>query len=152
MCRKTKYCNNNKIRRQEWTSHLVRLSDDRTVKKVLLGKPTRIRKTGRPKLRWLYCTDKVWNRWVSTDGRRRKQICMSYHLKEALLQLEGPHASGKKRRFDHYTFTHHFPRLCFIISLFTEDIVAEIRPKCAKGAEYYARFEILASRTMEIKP
>jgi len=58
--------------------HLVRISDDRTIKNVFLRKPTRIRKTERPKLRWLYCIDNVWNRWVSTDGRIRKKICMSY--------------------------------------------------------------------------
>jgi hypothetical protein len=30
-----------------WASHLVRLSDDRTVKKVFLGKPDGRRKAGR---------------------------------------------------------------------------------------------------------
>jgi len=87
MCRKPNILTTRKTRRLEWAGHLVRISDDRTVKKVFLVKPTRIRKTGRPNLRWLYCTDNVWNRCVSTDGRRRKQICMSYHLKEALVQL-----------------------------------------------------------------
>jgi hypothetical protein len=31
------------------------MSDDRTVKKVFLGKPDERRKAGRPKLRWLDC-------------------------------------------------------------------------------------------------
>jgi hypothetical protein len=33
------------------------MSDDRTIKKVFLGKPDRRRKAGRPKLRWLDCTE-----------------------------------------------------------------------------------------------
>jgi hypothetical protein len=44
---------NNKVRRLEWAGHLVRMSDDRTVKKVVPGKPDRRRIAGRPKLRWL---------------------------------------------------------------------------------------------------
>jgi hypothetical protein len=28
-----------KVRRLEWAGHVVRMSDDRTVKKVFLGKP-----------------------------------------------------------------------------------------------------------------
>jgi hypothetical protein len=33
------------------------MSDDRTVKKVFLGKPDGRRKVVRPKLRWLDCTE-----------------------------------------------------------------------------------------------
>jgi hypothetical protein len=33
------------------------MSDDRTVKKVILGKPDGRRKAGRPKLRWLESTE-----------------------------------------------------------------------------------------------
>jgi hypothetical protein len=33
------------------------MSDDRTVKKVFVGKPDGSRKVGRPKLRWLYCIE-----------------------------------------------------------------------------------------------
>jgi hypothetical protein len=33
------------------------MSDDRTVKKVILGKPNGRRKIGRPKLSWLGCTE-----------------------------------------------------------------------------------------------
>jgi hypothetical protein len=40
---------------------------------IFLGKPTRIRKEGRPELRWLYCTDNVWSRWVSTDKKKKKE-------------------------------------------------------------------------------
>jgi hypothetical protein len=35
-----------KVRRLEWAGHLVRLSNDRTVKKVFLGKPDGRRKAG----------------------------------------------------------------------------------------------------------
>jgi hypothetical protein len=45
------------IGRLEWARHLVRISDDRTVKKVFLGKPDGRRKAGGPKLRWLDCTE-----------------------------------------------------------------------------------------------
>ena len=45
-----KYCNNNKLRRVELAGHVVRMSDDRSVKK-----PDGRRKPGRPKLRWLDC-------------------------------------------------------------------------------------------------
>jgi hypothetical protein len=37
--------------------HLVRMSDDRTVKNVFVGKPDGRRKAGRPKLRWLDCIE-----------------------------------------------------------------------------------------------
>jgi hypothetical protein len=45
------------VRSLEWAGHLVRMSDDRTVKKVFLGKPDRRRKAGRPKLRWSDCIE-----------------------------------------------------------------------------------------------
>jgi hypothetical protein len=46
-----------KLRRLEWAGHIVRMSGDRTVKKVFVGKPDGRRKVGRPKLRWLYCIE-----------------------------------------------------------------------------------------------
>jgi hypothetical protein len=42
-----------KARRQEWTSHLVRMFDERTVKKAFLWKADGRRKASRPELRWL---------------------------------------------------------------------------------------------------
>jgi hypothetical protein len=36
------------------TGHLVRISDDKAVKKVFLGKTDGRREAGRPKLRWFY--------------------------------------------------------------------------------------------------
>ena len=71
--KKTKPCNNNK--RLEWAGHIVRISDDRTRKKVLLAKTHIRRKTGRPKLWWLHCTENNWkstgvNRWRKNEDDR----------------------------------------------------------------------------------
>jgi hypothetical protein len=40
-----------KVKRLEWAGHVVRISDDRTVKGVILGKLDGGRKAGRTKLR-----------------------------------------------------------------------------------------------------
>jgi hypothetical protein len=45
------------VRRLEWAGHLVRTSDDGTVKKVFLGKPEGRRKPGRPIISWLGCIE-----------------------------------------------------------------------------------------------
>jgi hypothetical protein len=44
-----------KVRRLEWTGYLVKTPNDRTLKKVFLGRRDGRRKVGRPKLRWLDC-------------------------------------------------------------------------------------------------
>jgi hypothetical protein len=49
------------------------MSDDRTVKKVFLGKPDGRRKTGRPKLRWLDCIENDLKSMVSRDGGRKQK-------------------------------------------------------------------------------
>jgi hypothetical protein len=41
-----------KINRLGWTVHVIRVDNNRTVKKVFNTKPIGIRKIGRPKLRW----------------------------------------------------------------------------------------------------
>jgi len=41
-----------KINRLGWAGHVIRMDNNRTVKKVFNTKPIGIRKTGRPKLRW----------------------------------------------------------------------------------------------------
>jgi hypothetical protein len=46
-----------KGRRQEYVDQLVRMSDDSTVKKVILEKTDLRRKEGRTKLIWLDCTE-----------------------------------------------------------------------------------------------
>jgi hypothetical protein len=55
MYRKPSIVTTIKVRRVKWAGHLLRMSNDRTVKKVFLGKPVGRRKAGRPKLRWLDC-------------------------------------------------------------------------------------------------
>jgi hypothetical protein len=57
MYRKPNIITTIKLKRLEWAGHLVRMSDGRTLKKVFLGKPYGRRKSGRPKLRWLHCTE-----------------------------------------------------------------------------------------------
>jgi hypothetical protein len=41
-----------KINGMGWAGHVIRMDNNRTVKKVFKTKPVGIRKTGRPKLRW----------------------------------------------------------------------------------------------------
>jgi hypothetical protein len=45
------------VRRLEWAGHLVRMSDEITVKKVFRRKPDARTKAGRPNLRWLDCIE-----------------------------------------------------------------------------------------------
>jgi hypothetical protein len=41
-----------KVKRLTWAGHLVRMKDDRTLKKIFNTKPDGARSVGRPKLRW----------------------------------------------------------------------------------------------------
>ena len=41
-----------KVNRQAWAGHLVRMNNDRTLKKIFNTKPDGARSAGRPKLRW----------------------------------------------------------------------------------------------------
>jgi hypothetical protein len=41
-----------KVKRLAWAGHLVRISDDTTLKKIFNTKPDGARSVGRPKLRW----------------------------------------------------------------------------------------------------
>jgi hypothetical protein len=59
-----------KVRRVEWTGHVVRMSDDGTIKKVFLGKADGSRKAERPKLRWL---DSVENDQISMSVKSWKK-------------------------------------------------------------------------------
>jgi hypothetical protein len=65
------------------------MSDDRPVKKVFVGKPDRRREAGRPKLRWLDCTEndlksKCVKRWRKKAEDR--SVC-AVVLKEVLVIL-----------------------------------------------------------------
>jgi hypothetical protein len=70
MYRKPNIVTTIKARRLEWAGHLVRMSDDRTVKKVFLGEPDGRRKARRPKLRWLDCIE---NELKAMDVKRWRQ-------------------------------------------------------------------------------
>jgi hypothetical protein len=52
MYRKSNTVTTRKVRGLELAGQPVRMSDDRSVKMVILGKPDRRIKAGRPKLRW----------------------------------------------------------------------------------------------------
>jgi hypothetical protein len=41
-----------KVKRLAWAGHLVRMNNDRTIKKIFNTKPDGVRSAGRPKLRW----------------------------------------------------------------------------------------------------
>ena len=41
-----------KVKRMAWAGHLVRMNNDRTIKKIFNAKPDGVRRVGRPKLRW----------------------------------------------------------------------------------------------------
>jgi hypothetical protein len=89
MYRKTNIVTTIKVRRLEWAGHVVRMSDDRTVKKVFLGQPYGRKKAGRPKLRWLDC---IKNDLKLMDVKRwRKKTedrsVWANILKEALVKL-----------------------------------------------------------------
>jgi hypothetical protein len=64
-------------------------SDDRTVKKVLLGKPDGRRKARRPKLRWLDCTENDLQPVGVKRWRKKAEDSAVWAtvLKEALVKL-----------------------------------------------------------------
>jgi hypothetical protein len=41
-----------KVKRLEWAGHMMRMNDERTLKKIFNTKPDGTRSVGRPKLRW----------------------------------------------------------------------------------------------------
>ena len=41
-----------KLKRLAWAGHLMRMNNDRTIKKIFNVKPDGVRRVGRPKLRW----------------------------------------------------------------------------------------------------
>jgi hypothetical protein len=62
--------------RLEWDGNLVRLSDDRTVKKVFLGKPDGKRKAAR----WLDCIEnELQLMGIKRWRKKAEDTCMSYH-------------------------------------------------------------------------
>jgi len=41
-----------KVKRLVWAGHMVRMNNERTIKKISKAKPDGVRRAGRPKLRW----------------------------------------------------------------------------------------------------
>jgi hypothetical protein len=81
-----------KLTRLECSSHLTRMSDYGAVKKVFLGKPDGGRKTGRPKLRWVDCTENDL-KLIGVKRWRKKakdRSVWAIILKEALVNLLKP--------------------------------------------------------------
>jgi hypothetical protein len=77
-----------KVRRPEWAGHLIRTSDDGSVKKAFLGKPDGRRKAGRPKLGWLDCIENdLKSMGVKRWRKKAEDICVAIILKEALVRL-----------------------------------------------------------------
>jgi hypothetical protein len=76
------------------------MPDDRTVKKVFLGKPSGRIKAGRPKSRWLEC---IGNDLKSMGVRRRRKkaedkSAWAIILKEALVRLEYKECMPMKKK------------------------------------------------------
>jgi hypothetical protein len=89
MCRKPNIATTIKVRRLEWAGHVVRMSDDRTVKKIFLGKPDGSRKVARPKLRWLDCIENDL-KWMCVKRSKKKtedRSVWAIILKEVLVKL-----------------------------------------------------------------
>jgi hypothetical protein len=89
MIRQTNIVTTVKVRRLECAGHLVRMSDDRTVKDVFLGKPAGSRKAGRPKLRWTLCVENgLKSKGVkSWRNKAEDRSVRAIILKEALVNL-----------------------------------------------------------------
>jgi hypothetical protein len=81
MCRKPNIVTTLNVRRLGWAGHLVRMSVDRTVKKVFSGKPDGRRQSGRPKR--LDCIENDLKSMGVKEMKKesRRQIRMGYHCK-----------------------------------------------------------------------
>ena len=86
--------------RLEWVGHVVRMSDDRTVKYVFLEKPYGRRKAGSPRLRWLYCIG-IDLKWTGVKRWRKETKDISLWaiiLKEALFAVKDRKPVKKKMK------------------------------------------------------
>jgi hypothetical protein len=88
-------------RQLELAGHVLRMDDERMVKRVFLGKPGGRRKRRRPRLRWLDCVDNGLKALGMRSWRKRAE----YHeewtiiLKEAMVKLQELYA--KEEEGDH---------------------------------------------------
>ena len=55
-------------RRLRWAGHVARIEEDRSVFKMLTGKPTRKRPLERPRCRWEGILECALKEWVSLRG------------------------------------------------------------------------------------
>jgi hypothetical protein len=69
--------------------------DDRTMKKVFMGKPGGRRKAGRPKLRWMDCIENDLKSMGVQRWRKKTEdrSIWAIILKEALVKPQGPYAN-----------------------------------------------------------
>ena len=69
------------VGRLEWAGHLVKMSDEKAVKIVFLGKPDGRSQAGRPKLRWLDCIENDLKSVVVKRWRKKEEgrSVMCYH-------------------------------------------------------------------------
>ena len=51
-CPRPQCVNYIKVKKLVWAGHLVRMNNDRTIKKIFNTKPDGVRRIGRPNLRW----------------------------------------------------------------------------------------------------
>jgi hypothetical protein len=110
---KTKYCKTIKVKRLEWAGHVVRMSDDRTVKKVFLGKSDGRRKAGRPKLRWL---DSIVNDEIDVcqemEEESKDRSAWAIILKETPVKLKDITPKEKKKCLMTHTVRKCNPASC----------------------------------------
>jgi hypothetical protein len=62
------------VKKLEWAGHLIHASENRMIKKVFNSKPERIRKVGRPRLRWEEC---VWQEIRILGIRNWRSVALS---------------------------------------------------------------------------
>jgi hypothetical protein len=78
-----------KVRRLEWAGHVVRMDDERMVKRVFPRNPGGRRKPRRPRLRWLDCVEDDLKTLGVKRWRKRAEDCEEWAiiLKEAMVKL-----------------------------------------------------------------
>jgi hypothetical protein len=98
MYRKPNIVTTIKFRILEWAGHLVRMSDDRTVDKLFLGKPDGRREAERPKFRWLDSIENDLKSMVVKSWRKKAEdrSVWAIILKEALVKPYSPYTSEEE--------------------------------------------------------
>ena len=78
-----------KAKRIEWAEHMIRMDDDRTVKKIFKGNPGGRRYRGMPRLRWLDSLEEDLRRMGVRRWRKKAENREEWAVivKEALAKL-----------------------------------------------------------------